>query len=86
MEDVSGLMTAEEDRALQDLCNALLEDINKRIPRVIRRLRLKKVLRHYEICVGGVTFGVVVDEETKKLLMERKKKLKEAEPQLDYYT
>jgi hypothetical protein len=65
------LLTPEEDLALQELSEALVTDINSRISRMIKRLRLKKVLKMFDIVVAGLSIKIEVSDEYLSLMEER---------------
>jgi hypothetical protein len=68
---LESLLTQEEELALQDLSEALVVDINSRLSRVIKRLRLKKVLKMFDIKVAGLSVRIDVLDEYVEEIEER---------------
>ena len=67
------LLTQEEDLALQELSEALVVDINSRVLRMIKKLRLKNVLKVFDISVNGLSIKIHVEDEYLGKIEERKK-------------
>jgi hypothetical protein len=71
--NLAELLTPEEDLALQELSEALVVDINSRVLRMIKKLRLKKVLKVFEISINGLSIKISIEDEYMSEMEERKK-------------
>ena len=81
--DLADLFSFVEDGALEELSNAITIDANTRLPRLMRRLRLKKILNLYDIRVVGISFRIEVDDDTRQELIERKESIENEENKED---
>lgn len=67
---VGKILTDEEDKEMRQLVDELSDVCNNKIPRLIRRLRLK-TLKKFNVSVAGITFEFACDDETFDVLKSR---------------
>lgn len=70
------ILTPEEALAIQVLSEALVNDVNNRVSRLIKRLGLKRDLKIFSISITGFAMDLEVQDEYKEMVKNRVQNMK----------